>query len=56
MVSKIREIELLKGKIDAKLNKIEQNNAKKFRRYCVASKDIKKGDKLHIRQCLFHED
>ena len=53
MVLKIREIELLKGKIDAKLNKIEQNNAKKFRRYCVASKDINKGDKFTLDNVCF---
>ena len=53
MVSKIRDVELLKGKIDPNLNKIEQNNAKKFRRYCVASKDINIGDKFTLDNVCF---
>ena len=38
--SKIREIELLKGKIDAKLNKIEQNNAMWSRLPVIKNKSL----------------
>ena len=53
LVSNIRKIEESLGNSQKKLSSCEKQNVRKLRKFLVARKYIKKGDKLNNRNMIF---